>query len=496
MSNYMVRSAVSCLIVGVLVAGTVSAQHDNERGDGHSWPSGLSMVEVHGTIMIDGTAPNHTYFLDEDGDLSPEYQLLLGPWWYEPDSGVARPVDGGMLTIMGTVQDHQSAPPRLMVFAVDGMRWRSAVEYGMHGWNGASFWVENGDTISSTGSVLIDTTYFYHHYYLDEDTDGVPEYQLGFGPHWYQPESITRPVDGQVVTVRGILDPRVGTDMLSVYELDGNTWRSFGDAAPWAGNWFGREHSDSLFTFCANDSVNWLRFPAGHMDGHRMGMGWPDSSFTQFWKIHPDSLPGPGDARYVMGFYIDTHDPLGTSMMGGQFGGHGGMMQFSGEYTMRLQYREEDLAFHNVSDGDLALRSWDAMASQWVPVTGALIDTQSNTVNVSGTTLSNFYSLLAAESATASDDRNETPSSYILFQNYPNPFNPVTTIRFSLPIAQTARLVLFDLVGRELLTLVDGFQPAGAQQVVLDAGALPSGTYIYRLDGPSGSVVRTLTLLR
>ncbi|NNE47968.1 MAG: T9SS type A sorting domain-containing protein [Rhodothermales bacterium] len=482
MSRSALEGSFTGLMLAVLLVGTASAQQDHESGTGHTWPSDLSMVEVHGTVVTEGTEPNQTYFLDEDGDLSADYQLMLGPWWYQPASGVARPTDGDVVTIVGTLQPPHVSPPSLMVFSIDGVRWRTAVEFGMHGWNGGSFWIDTGDTLTTTGSVLIDTTYYYVHYYLDEDSDGVPEYQLGFGPHWYMPEGVERPEDGQVVTVWGVLHSRTGTDMLSVYELDGQAWRPFGDTAPWSGNWFAREHGDSLFTFCANDSMHRLGFPSGHMDGHRMGMGWPDSSFTQFWRIHPDSLPGPGDITHMMGFYLDIHDPFGESMMDGRFGDRGGMMGFSREYNMVLHYRNEDLISHNVAEEDLALWSWDGPSTQWSPVGGTTIDVENNTVNLSSAALSNYYSLVVSGSATATDDLEDIPSAFELFQNYPNPFNPLTTIRYNLPEAARVTLIVFDIIGRPVATLVDREQIAGRHKAVFDAHSYASGLYMYRLD--------------
>lgn len=90
----------------------------------------------------------------------------------------------------------------------------------------------------------------------------------------------------------------------------------------------------------------------------------------------------------------------------------------------------------------------------------------------------------------------ELPTGYALEQNYPNPFNPQTTIRFSVPTATEAHVVVFDLLGREVMTLLDGFVEAGAHEVVFDAAGLPSGTYLYRLKTPAQTISRTMTLLK
>jgi len=73
------------------------------------------------------------------------------------------------------------------------------------------------------------------------------------------------------------------------------------------------------------------------------------------------------------------------------------------------------------------------------------------------------------------------PKEYELFQNYPNPFNPTTTITFALKKATKVDLRVYDLMGREVATLVNAKLPAGKHSVTFDASNLPSGTYFYRL---------------
>ena len=78
------------------------------------------------------------------------------------------------------------------------------------------------------------------------------------------------------------------------------------------------------------------------------------------------------------------------------------------------------------------------------------------------------------------------PKEFALRQNYPNPFNPSTTLRFALPRAVEVRLVVVDLLGREIARLVDGHLPAGYHQVTWDGKTnwgkeAPSGVYIVRL---------------
>lgn len=73
------------------------------------------------------------------------------------------------------------------------------------------------------------------------------------------------------------------------------------------------------------------------------------------------------------------------------------------------------------------------------------------------------------------------PREFSLDQNYPNPFNPSTTITYSLPATQHVRIVVFDILGREITTLVDNIESPGTRTVEFNATSLPSGLYFYRI---------------
>lgn len=88
---------------------------------------------------------------------------------------------------------------------------------------------------------------------------------------------------------------------------------------------------------------------------------------------------------------------------------------------------------------------------------------------------------------------NSVPEGVELFPNYPNPFNPVTTISFSLPRQRRVFLVISDLFGREVATLLSQNLPAGLQTIHWNAAGLPSGVYFYRLS--AGSFVKTRSMV-
>jgi hypothetical protein len=73
------------------------------------------------------------------------------------------------------------------------------------------------------------------------------------------------------------------------------------------------------------------------------------------------------------------------------------------------------------------------------------------------------------------------PLSFTLSQNYPNPFNPATKIQFTIPAAQQVTLRVFNLLGQEVATLVNGPLTAGTHEVSFDASRLASGVYMYKI---------------
>ena len=84
-------------------------------------------------------------------------------------------------------------------------------------------------------------------------------------------------------------------------------------------------------------------------------------------------------------------------------------------------------------------------------------------------------------SSTDVEPGSETPDAFTLLGNYPNPFNPVTTVQVSLPTAADVRIEVYDLLGRRVLEVQPGRFGAGIASLRVDASALPSGTYLYRV---------------
>jgi len=90
------------------------------------------------------------------------------------------------------------------------------------------------------------------------------------------------------------------------------------------------------------------------------------------------------------------------------------------------------------------------------------------------------------------------PSLFALYQNYPNPFNPVTTMKYQIPEMSFITLIIYDVLGRKVTTLVNEKKPVGYYDIEFNAFSLPSGVYFYRLQvyapGRASSFVETKNL--
>jgi len=100
------------------------------------------------------------------------------------------------------------------------------------------------------------------------------------------------------------------------------------------------------------------------------------------------------------------------------------------------------------------------------------------------------------KSVSVEDEIVNLPKNLKLKQNYPNPFNPSTTINFSLPQATRVNLTVYNAIGREVATLVNGRLSSGTHSVVFDASSLASGLYIYRIEANNNTISKKMMLVK
>ncbi len=88
------------------------------------------------------------------------------------------------------------------------------------------------------------------------------------------------------------------------------------------------------------------------------------------------------------------------------------------------------------------------------------------------------------------------PTEFVLHQNYPNPFNPSTTIAYGIPAAMKVSMVVYNILGQEVQTLVNEVQNAGMHQVVFDASRIASGMYFYRVSAGNNVTTKKMMLVK
>ena len=103
---------------------------------------------------------------------------------------------------------------------------------------------------------------------------------------------------------------------------------------------------------------------------------------------------------------------------------------------------------------------------------------------------------LAAGASKMADKSGQQPTAFTLQQNYPNPFNPSTIINYELPISNEVKLSIYNMLGQEVRTLVNGPQEAGSHSVTFKATGLASGVYYYTLKTASHVLTKKMILIR
>ncbi len=107
-----------------------------------------------------------------------------------------------------------------------------------------------------------------------------------------------------------------------------------------------------------------------------------------------------------------------------------------------------------------------------------------------------YYSQIQARTSSAPKSSVEKPNTFELFQNYPNPFNPSTVISYQVPVSSAVRLKVYDVLGREVATLVNQRQEAGRYEVRFNAAGLASGVYLYQLSAAGLTQTRKMMVAK
>ncbi len=378
-------------------------------------------------------------------------------------------------------------------------------ETGHHNGMGYAFgWMHDSvKTKELSGVVITDTTFIYTIYYLDTDSDSLPDYYLNFGPPWYEPESgAERPVDGIMVQVKGGEMAMHDIPMLVVYELNGETWRDSGNfGMHFGGGWIDNNMTEGRYFHSPFDSLDGIYIRPGWGGGmgqrheHDGGM-MSDSIFCQILEVLPQSIPDEENMDILAGYEIGMFNPDGNNnmWMDGMNGGH---MTMRSDVDFSLHYSDIQLEGEQINESTIEVKYWDDYNNTWVTVTNAVVDQTNNIVTFTSDEVSNFVILSGQHSVTAlkTQNRNIT-EGFVLEQNYPNPFNPVTVITYQLPQDSEVKLTVYNALGQQVAVLVNGKMNGGIHKVEFNAKSLPSGTYYYKLQTGNRSSVNKMVLIK
>jgi len=141
---------------------------------------------------------------------------------------------------------------------------------------------------------------------------------------------------------------------------------------------------------------------------------------------------------------------------------------------------------------DTATYSYEALTTTEAPtfILVGVTDDDSSSVQVGGV----WYN----ETPAGLEISDEAPiaTRFELGQNYPNPFNPTTHIRFNIPETASTKLTVFNVMGEEVATLVNGVMQAGGHTVSWNASSMPTGVYFYQLESANFSQTKKLLLVK
>ena len=149
-----------------------------------------------------------------------------------------------------------------------------------------------------------------------------------------------------------------------------------------------------------------------------------------------------------------------------------------------LSYTDADLRTAGLSGFPLGDLNWfPTQKAAWLAQRTAEYDNIDDALN-------------AGRLVTAAHDQTSLPAEFQLQQNYPNPFNPSTTIGFSIPKAGYVTLKVYNILGQEVATLLDGFKAPQTYSLKFEGTGLASGVYFYRLFAPGVNMVKKMLLTK
>jgi len=163
------------------------------------------------------------------------------------------------------------------------------------------------------------------------------------------------------------------------------------------------------------------------------------------------------------------------------------------EVTLTAAVIDQLLVSAGVADGESIELLWNVRVNDGVDTVAV-----SDAYDVATNSFNTVYRTITLTNSASVNNELVTglPEKFDLKPNYPNPFNPSTQIAFDLPESADVRLTVFDVLGRQVATLINQPMKAGTHTVSFDAQRLASGVYIYRLEAGSFTMTRNMMLIK
>ncbi len=250
---------------------------------------------------------------------------------------------------------------------------------------------------------------------------------------------------------------------------------------------------------------------AADYDMGRVGLAYNDADYQ--------NIAGPGGGSYNSGWAyrndgVDIEastDALSNGFdvgwtVAGEFLSYTVQVQTGGLYTIKVRVSSGQ-------SGGTAKLIWDGVDlnpalslpgtggwQSWTTVTLGSYELAAGTHDLRFSCVTGGYNVSRMEfvlvTADVAENHEDVPRAFALEQNYPNPFNPKTGIRYQVSGVSDVKLVVFDLLGREVAVLVDERKAAGLYEVSFDGRGLSSGVYFYRLTAGSFTQIRAMMLVK
>jgi hypothetical protein len=349
----------------------------------------------------------------------------------------------------------------------------------------------NGNTSivanAAGGSAPVDTTQGYFFY-------SVLDRQLTIHDVQYTPfKNGTSGLIGAVVTIAGVVT--ADSSDLNINAPGTSPWYIQTGNAPWNGIWV-YDARDILSPVHKGDSVSVTGTVQEYNDGLAGSVGRVTRIYDSLVTVISSGNPVPAPV-------MRTTAQLSASNGAATTEPYEGMLVRIDSITISNiapTYSDStEYAINDGSSGDVIVRSADGR-SIYSPLRGdtlygktilhqgdkfgfiqGILYFSFNQYKLVPRTSSDYGTYTPAGSVGVLSDNNVLPKKFALAHNYPNPFNPKTVISYQLPVISRVTLKIYDILGREVATLVDGTKGAGAFSATFDGAHLSSGVYIVRL---------------